>query len=255
MMAVTVIFDEIPPSAVFEHIDPYAPGLEVHGLALLRSPQKQTGRKKKDGQMFFHVPHSFDNGLSCCFAVLGIAKIFPDQVKEDFVFPGKDRVAFFDIAKRKAFSATVYGDVPYGILPERIIHQTDAEAADVRVQQHLDDLVVAVGGEKAFEVGCLGHADADPVQMMLYGEEVIDRLDEAVVIKIRETDAFAVIQGIFGTDIDAGLVLRDLDELDVLVGKDMGEAFLLVPGKVDDADIGNAGMDIVHDILHRPFQK
>ena len=91
--------------------------------------------------------------------------------------------------------------------------------------------------------------------MMLYGEEVIDRLDEAVVIKIRETDAFAVIQGIFGTDIDAGLVLRDLDELDVLVGKDMGEAFLLVPGKVDDADIGNAGMDIVHDILHRPFQK
>jgi len=90
---------------------------------------------------------------------------------------------------------------------------------------------------------------------MLYGKEVIDRLDEAVVIKIGEADAFPVIQGILGPYIDAGLMLRDLDEFDVLVGKDMREAFMLVLGKVDDTDIGNAGMDIVHDVLHRPFQK
>lgn len=56
---------------------------------------------------------------------------------------------------------------------------------------------------------------------MLYGKEVIDRLDEAVVIKFGEADAFPVIQGILGSYVDAGLMLRDLDEFDVLVGKDM----------------------------------
>ena len=60
---------------------------------------------------------------------------------------------------------------------------------------------------------------------MLYGKKVIDRLDEAVVIKVGEADAFPVIQGILGSYVDAGLMLRNLDEFDVLVGKDMREAF------------------------------
>ena len=67
---------------------------------------------------------------------------------------------------------------------------------------------------------------------MLYGKEVIDRLDEAVVIKVGEADAFPVIQGILGPYVDAGLMLRDLDEFDVLVGKDMREAFRECPAYI-----------------------
>ena len=88
-------------------------------------------------------------GLRCCFFVLGIAEIFPDKIKKSFILHGKGRVPFLDVAKGKTFPAAVYGDVPYGIFPERIIYQADAETAYIRMQQHLDDLIVAVGGEEA----------------------------------------------------------------------------------------------------------
>ncbi|MCI7373337.1 MAG: hypothetical protein MSH27_04305, partial [Desulfovibrio piger] len=170
--------------------------------------------------------------LCCCFFVLGIAKIFFYKLKKGFIFRGKSRIPLFYVAKRKAFSAAIYGNIPDGILSEGIIHQTYAETADIRMQQHLDDLIVAVGGKEAFEICRFGHPHTDPVQVMLYGKEVIDRLDEAVVIKVGEADAFPVIQGILGPYVDAGLMLRDLDEFDVLVGKDMREAFRECPAYI-----------------------
>ena len=65
---------------------------------------------------------------------------------------------------------------------------------------------------------------------MLYGKKVIDRLDEAVVIKVGEADAFPVIQGILGPYVDAGLMLRiSMNSMSLWAGH--VKAFMLVLGK------------------------
>ena len=101
VMAVAVIFNEISPAAVLEHIDPYALGLEVHGLALLSSPQKHAGRKKKDGQVFLHIRYSFDSSFMLLFFCFGDRKDIFLQAQERFHIPWKESYSSFLCSQKK----------------------------------------------------------------------------------------------------------------------------------------------------------
>ena len=100
-MAVAVIFNEISPAAVLEHIDPYALGFEVHGLALLSSPQKHAGRKKKDGQVFLHIRYSFDSSFMLLFFCFGDRKDIFLQAQERFHIPWKESYSSFLCSRKK----------------------------------------------------------------------------------------------------------------------------------------------------------
>ena len=95
-----------------------------------------------------------------------------------------------DVAETQAFSAALKRNIPNGILAELLVHQTDAEIADIGMQQHFDDLIIAVG-EKTLAAESINISDMTNKSRDKFAYTMVDveqRADEETVERIRRID-------------------------------------------------------------------